>query len=72
MIEAMLKLLEDPEEIEAAFRFLKERFMSAPFRTVSVAIPFHRRDLTVEVRWLPAHKFWIAFDPDDRMMFGVG
>jgi|WetSurMetagenome_2_1015567.scaffolds.fasta_scaffold30074_4 hypothetical protein len=66
----MLKLLEESEEIEAAFHFLKERFMSAPFRTVSVTIPFYRRDLTVEARWFPDHRFWIAYDPDERMMFG--
>ena len=67
----MLKLLGDSEEIEPAFRFLKERFMSAPFRTVSVTIPFYRRDLTVEARWFPDHQFWIVYDPDDRIMFGV-
>ena len=71
MIKAMLKLLEDSEAIEAALCLLKERFMSAPFRTVSVTIPFYRRDLTVEARWFPDHRFWIAYDPDDRMMFGV-
>jgi hypothetical protein len=67
----MLKLLEESEEIEAVFHFLKERFMSAPFRTVSVTIPFYRRDLTVEARWFPDHRFWIAYDPDERMMFGL-
>jgi hypothetical protein len=71
MIKAMLKLLEDSEAIEAALCLLKERFMSVPFRTVSVTIPFYRRDLTVEARWFPDHRFWIAYDLDDRMMFGV-
>ena len=67
----MFSILDSEQEIEAAFRFLKERFMSAPFRTVSVTIPFYRRDLTVEARWFPDHQFWIAYDLDDRMMFGV-
>jgi hypothetical protein len=67
----MVKLLADSERIEAAFRFLKERFMSAPIRTVSVTIPFYRREVTVESRWFPDHQFWMAFDPDDRIMFGM-
>jgi hypothetical protein len=67
----MFRILDSEQEIEAAFRFLKERFISAPFRTVSVTIPYYRKDLTVEVRWFPDHQSWIASDPDERMMLGV-
>jgi hypothetical protein len=70
-MKAMLKLLADSQEIEAAVRFLKERFMSAPFKTVSVIIPFYRRKMAVKAQWFHDHQFWIAFDPDDRIMFGV-
>lgn len=34
-------------------------------------IPFYRRELTVETQWFKGHQFWIAFNPDERMMFGV-
>jgi len=67
----MLKILDDPHEIETALRFLKDRFISSPFRTIPVTIPYHPNNLDLNVRWFPGHLFWIAFDTDDRIMLGL-
>jgi hypothetical protein len=52
----MFRILGSEQEIRAAFRFLKERFMSGSFTNVSVNIPFHRKGLSFEVRWFPDHQ----------------
>jgi hypothetical protein len=70
-MKPLIKHLGDPQQIEAAFAFLKERFMSAPTRPVPVIIQFDPNDLTVEVRWFPSHQFWVAFDPGERIMLGL-
>jgi hypothetical protein len=68
---AMVVILDDSLEIEAARRLLTDRFASSPSRTVFVTIPYRPKDLAVEVHWFPDHKFWIVFDIDDRMMLGL-
>jgi len=68
---AMPTILDDPLEIEAALYFLKNRFASSPSRSVFVTIPYRPKDLAVDVRWFPSHRFWIVFDIDDRMMLGL-
>ena len=64
-------ILDDPLEIEAAFRLLKNRFASSPSRTVFVTIPYRPKELAVDVRWFSSHSFWIVFGIDDRMMLGL-
>jgi hypothetical protein len=68
---AMIKILDDSEQIEAAFRFLEERFMASPHMTVPVVIPYYPNDLAMDVRWFPDHRFWVCLDPDGRFMLGV-
>jgi hypothetical protein len=68
---AMVTILDDPLETEAALYLLEHRFTSSPSRTVFVTIPYRPKDLAVDVRWFSSHSFWIVFDIDDRMMLGL-
>ena len=36
-----------------------------------MTIPRHQDDSAVEVRWYPVHRFWVAFDPGKRILFGL-
>jgi hypothetical protein len=67
----MFAILSDPHEIEAAYHLLKARFRSTLARTVLVTIAYRPKDLAVDVRWFPGHRFWMVFDIDDRMMCGL-
>ncbi len=66
------KILEDSEQIEKANKLLKQRFVSLRSEIIPVILPHYRtKELSVDARWFPDDHFWLAIDPEDRMIFGL-
>lgn len=65
-------ILEDSEQIQKADELLKQRFASSRFEIIPVIVPYSSaKELSVDARWFPDDHFWLAVDPENRMVFGL-